>query len=106
MEQPEILYGLFKGYLKGGNELQVSDIKRLLTERPVSGWSSIDQFFQDPIFANKIIPDGIKAQVKVNSDYFELRSAAKFEQRVLRSRLLFQIVNKKAQLVRYQSGVQ
>ena len=100
VEQPEILYALFKVY----HDLSVADFETLLQERPVSGWNSINEFLASSLFAQLKITDPLKKQLGVSSEFFQLNGVAEFEERLLAVRLLFQIKEKKANVIRYQSG--
>jgi general secretion pathway protein K len=99
-KQPEILYALF-----GQNsQLSIEDFKRLLADRPASGWSSVDNFLSNPLLREFQASDSLKKQLSVSSDFFQLNGLVKFEQRLLAINLLFKINNKKAKIIRYQSG--
>ena len=99
-EQAEILYALFKPY----HNLSVADFETLLQERGVSGWNSRNDFLGSALFARLKINSALEKQLSVSSEFFQLNGAAEFEQRLLTVKFLFQIENKKANLIRYQSG--
>lgn len=99
-DQPEILYAMFKDDFN----LPVSDFIELLEDRPVSGWSSVNNFFSHNIFSN-ITPSAVfKKQFEVTSDFFKLDGLVEYEDRLMRVQLFFEIENKKAKVIRYQSG--
>jgi len=100
VEQPEILYALFKA----DNSLSVADFRKLLQERPVSGWNSISDFLADNLFKGVEISAALKKQLSVSSDFFLLNGVVGFEERLLMVKILFQIEAKKAQAIAYQSG--
>lgn len=99
-EQAEILYALFKAY----HNLSVADFETLLQERAVSGWNSRNDFLGSALFAQLKISSALEKQLSVSSEFFQLNGAAEFEQRLLAVKFLFQIEDKKANLIRYQSG--
>ena len=99
-KQPEILYALF-----GKNsQLSIDLFKQVLAKRPVSGWSSVDQFLAEPLLAQFKATAKLKKQLAVTSDFFQLNGIIKFEERILAVNLLFKIDAKKAKIIRYQSG--
>ena len=99
-EQPEILYALFKAY----HNLSIADFKTLLQERPTSGWNNINDFLASSLFTQLKIAGSLKKQLSVSSEFFQLNGVAEFEDRLLAVKLLFQIKEKKANVIRYQSG--
>ena len=100
VEQPEILYALFKAY----HNLSIADFEALLQERPVSGWNNINDFLASSLFAQAKVTEPLKKQLSVSSEFFQLSGVAEFEERLLAVKLLFQIKEKKANVIRYQSG--
>ncbi|MCW8996353.1 MAG: type II secretion system minor pseudopilin GspK [Psychromonas sp.] len=100
IEQPEILYALFKTY----HNLSTADFKTLLQARPLSGWNNINDFFSSSLLAPLNISSTLKNQLSVSSDFFQLSGVAEFEGRLLALKFLFQIQAKKAKLIRYQTG--
>jgi general secretion pathway protein K len=99
-EQAEILYALFKDEL----ELTVADLQEWLDDRPSSGWASVDEFLAVSLFDDLDASSPIKAQLSVESEFFQLKGLAEFSDRLLAVDLVFQIKTKKAKLIRYQSG--
>ena len=100
VEHAEILYALFKS----DNDITISDFKKVLEDRPTSGWNSINDFFAAEIFNGVAISDIQKAQLMVSSDFFQLKGLVEFEERLLAIKVLFQMKGKKATVIRYQSG--
>lgn len=101
--QSEILYALFNpefDFLK-------EDFEALLEERPISGWSSTNEFFATDLFVGKAIPPNIKEQLTVNSEFFHLYSIAEFDGRLMALKLLFKIEDNDSSIIRFQyAGVE
>lgn len=100
IDQPEILYALFKKE----HDLSVADFRKLLQERPVSGWNNISNFLGSDQFKGKSVSESIKKQISISSDFFQLNGIVGFEERLLTVKILFKIEAKKAQVVGYQAG--
>lgn len=99
-DQPEILYALFKDEL----EITVSGIQEWLDDRPTSGWASVEDFLAVSLFDDLDASSPVKAQLSVESEFFQLNGLAEFSDRLLAVDLVFQMNAKKAQVIRYQSG--
>ncbi len=99
-EQAEILHALFKKY----HDISISDFHSLLVDRPTSGWSNVDEFLAESLFSGLVISAELKGQLNVSSEFFQLDGVVQFEERWLAIKLLFTIVSKKAEVIRYQSG--
>lgn len=100
MEHAEVLFALFdRDY-----DFELSDFKQLLEDRPVSGWSSVDDFLASDLFSSTSISEELKKQLSVTSEYFQLNGIAEFEDRISGVQLLFQMDGEKAKMIRYQSG--
>lgn len=102
VEQAEILYALFKQ--QPNVSLDISDFKTLLENRPTSGWNSINDFFASGIFSGLTLSADFKKLFSVSSDFFQLNGVVEFGDRRLAIKSLFAIDNKKASVIRYQSG--
>ena len=102
VEQAEILYALFKH--QPNVSLKLSDFKALLEDRPTSGWNSINDFFANGLFSGLTFAADFKKQFSVTSDFFQLNGVVEFDQRRLAIKYLFAIDDKKASVIRYQSG--
>lgn len=103
VNQAEILYAIFQPQFDFSKE----DFKSLLEDRPVSGWSSTNDFFASALLSDKSIPEDIKAQLSVSSEFFQLYGIAELDDRLMALKLLFKIENKKATTVRFQyAGVE
>jgi general secretion pathway protein K len=100
VEQAAVLYALFERDLN----LALSDFTKVLEERPVSGWNKVDDFLALSIFSETKPSAEIKQQLSVSSEYFQLNGTAEFEDRIIAVQLLFQMDEKKAKVIRYQSG--
>lgn len=100
IDQAAILYALFEK----DSSLELGDFTKLLEERPVSGWNKVDDFLASPILKNLNPSAELKKQLSVTSEYFQLNGAAEFEDRVIAVQILFQMEEKKAKVIRYQSG--
>jgi general secretion pathway protein K len=100
VDQPEILVAMFKSEI----DLSIDDVKEILKDRPMSGWESVDKFLAEPAFGSTNISEELKKQLSVTSDFFQLNGTIEFEERLLSVKLLFKIENKKAKMIRYQSG--
>ncbi|MFT6985739.1 MAG: general secretion pathway protein K [Psychromonas sp.] len=100
IEQPEILYALFKKE----HSLSVSDFRKLLEDRPTSGWNSVSAFLANGLFNGLPVSAALKKQLSVSSDFFQLNGIVEFEERLRIVNILFQIEAKKAKVIRYQSG--
>jgi len=98
VDKAEVLFALFP------SELQISleELEQLIEDRPVSGWISVDEFLTSEYFGEKLIPDIIRKQLSVSSDFFQLYGVAEFEDRIMALKLLFKIENKKATTIRFQ----
>lgn len=103
VNQAEILYAIFKPEF----DISSEEFKSLLEDRPVSGWSSIENFLASSLFTDKNIPEDIKKQLSVTSEFFQLYGIAELDDRLMALKLLFKIENKKATTVRFQyAGVE
>ena len=100
IEQPALLYALFENDLG----ITLDNFTSLLEDRPTSGWDSVDDFLSETIFDGESIPDAIKSQLSVSSEYFQLNGLAEFEDRIIAVQILFEIDENKAKVIRYQSG--
>ncbi|WP_413700716.1 type II secretion system minor pseudopilin GspK [Psychromonas sp. KJ10-10] len=100
VEQAAILYVIFKDSFS----LTVDDFTELLEDRPVSGWSSVDDFLASSIFDGSTVSSDISNELSVTSEFFQLNAIAEFEDRINALQVLFQINDKKATVIRYQSG--
>jgi general secretion pathway protein K len=100
VDQPEILYALFKK----GHNIALSDFKKLLQDRPTSGWNSVNAFLENSLFKGISVSATLKKQLSVSSEFFQLNGLVAFEDRLLAVKLLFKISSKKAKVIRYQSG--
>ncbi|PKG40074.1 type II secretion system minor pseudopilin GspK [Psychromonas sp. Urea-02u-13] len=100
VEQAAVLYALFERDFN----LALSDFTKVLEDRPVSGWNNVDDFLALSIFSESKPSAEIKAQLSVSSEYFQLNGKAEFEDRIIAVQLLFQMDEKKAKVIRYQSG--
>jgi general secretion pathway protein K len=100
VEQPEILYALFKPY----HNLTIADFKTLLQDRPASGWNNVNDFLANSLFAQLTVNNSLKKQLSVSSDFFQLNGLVAFAERLLAVKILFQVKAKKANAIRYQSG--
>jgi general secretion pathway protein K len=100
IEQAAVLYVLFENNF----DLVLNDFNKLLEDRPISGWNSVDDFLASTIFNNLNVSAEIKKQLSVTSEYFQLNGAAEFEDRISAVQILFQIDDNKAKVIRYQSG--
>jgi len=98
VEQSDILYALFKPELSFTEE----EFADLLQDRPTSGWESTAKFLESDLFSGRSVPEEIKAQLSVTSEFFELYGVAEFQQRLMALKLLFKIENKKATTIRFQ----
>jgi general secretion pathway protein K len=98
-EQPEILYALF-----GNDDLSIADFKTLLQERPSSGWNDVDEFLDSSLFSGVTIDKSVTKQLAVGSEFFQFDGVAEFEDRLQAFKFLFYIEEKKASVIRYQSG--
>ena len=100
LDQPEILYALF------GKESRIAldTFKEVLKDRPTSGWNSVDKFLSEKALSGFTASDELKKQLSVKSDFFELAGVVEFEDRLLAIKLMFKVKNKKAKVIRYQSG--
>lgn len=85
-------------------DFNLSDFTRLLEERPISGWSSVNDFLASSLFNGEAVSEEIKKQLSVSSEYFQLNGAAEFEDRVSAVQILFKMDANKAKVIRYQSG--
>lgn len=103
VKQYHILYALFKPEV----EVTEDDFESLLSDRPVSGWSSVDDFLAESVLSGLDIPDDIKDQLAVSSEYFHLDGLAEFDDRLMALKLLFKVEDKKATTIRFQyAGVE
>jgi len=100
VEQAAILYALFKKKF----DIPLADFTTLLEGRPISGWNNIEGFLASSIFSDLIISTEFKKQLSVTSEYFQLTGTAEFEDRTIAVQLLFKMDEKKAKVIRYQSG--
>jgi general secretion pathway protein K len=100
VEQAALLYVLFKNELS----LTVDDFTELLEDRPTSGWSGVDDFLASSVFGSSTISSDVKNELSVTSDYFQLNGIAEFQERINAIQILFEINDKKATVIRYQSG--
>ncbi|MDA7746297.1 type II secretion system minor pseudopilin GspK [Psychromonas sp.] len=98
LDQAEILYALFKPEL----ELTVEDFEQLIEDRPTSGWTSTTQFLESSQLAGYDVPEDIKSQLSVSSEFFHLYGVAQFDDRLMALKLLFKIEDKKATTIRFQ----
>lgn len=96
--QSAILYALFKPEIN----FSKADFDQLLEDRPTSGWASTDEFLASSLFANDTVPDEIKSQLSVTSEFFQLYGVAEFDDRLMALKLLFKIEDKKATTIRFQ----
>lgn len=99
-KQAEILYALFPK--ESGIEL--ADFREVLKKRPRSGWSNVDAFLAEPIISRFSVSDELKKQLSVKSEFFQLNGVVEFDERLMALQLLFKLDNKKASVIRYQSG--
>lgn len=97
-DKGEVLYALFPEEL----DLSIEDFQNLLDERPISGWSSAEEFLESDLLADKIIPEEVQSQLSVSSDYFELYGSAEFDDRTMVVKSLFNVKDKQATTVRFQ----
>ncbi|WP_022939999.1 type II secretion system minor pseudopilin GspK [Psychromonas hadalis] len=100
IEQAAILYALFKQDF----DFALSDFSKLLEDRPVSGWNKVDDFLASSLFSDVKVSAGLKKMLSVTSEYFQLNGAAEFEDRITAVQILFKMDDKKAKVIRYQSG--
>jgi len=100
VEHAAVLFALFERDF----DLALSDFTKLLEDRPVSGWNKVDDFLASSLFNDLKVSDEIKQMLSVTSEYFQLNGAAEFEERITAVQLLFQMDDKKAKVIRYQSG--
>jgi general secretion pathway protein K len=98
VDKAAVLYALFPSELS----ISLDDMTALLEDRPTSGWSSVDDFLDEDIFGDKIIPEDVKEQLSVTSDYFQLYALAEFDERVTLVTMLFKIESKETTPVRFQ----
>lgn len=96
--QSEILYALFKPKF----EFTEEDFQQLLEDRPTSGWASTADFLASALFTDTTIPDEIKSQLSVTSEFFHLYGVAEFDDRLMALKLLFKMKDKKATTIRFQ----
>jgi general secretion pathway protein K len=94
----EILFALFPSELS----FTVDEIKELLEDRPNSGWASVDDFLDEDVFGDKIIPSTVQEQLSVTSDFFQLYALAEFDERVTLIKVLFKIESEETTTVRFQ----
>lgn len=100
-EQAVLLYVIFE---QEQPNFTVDDFTSLLEDRPSSGWDSVDDFLASTLFADVSISSDITDQLSVSSEYFQLDGNAEFAERVIALQILFEIEEKKAKVIRYQSG--
>lgn len=100
IEQAALLYALFAN----DSTLSTSDFSELLEDRPSSGWGSVEEFLGADIFNQLTVPAELKSQLSVTSEYFQLNGTAEFADRINAVQILFEIDDKKAKVIRYQSG--
>ncbi|TEW53940.1 general secretion pathway protein GspK [Psychromonas sp. RZ22] len=98
VDQAEILYALFKPEFN----FSIEDFEQLLEDRPTSGWATTNEFLESPMFIDQTIPEDIKSQLSVTSEFFHLYGVAEFDDRLMALKLLFKIEDKKATTVRFQ----
>lgn len=73
------------------NTLDITAAQQLIEQRPRTGWLSATDFLAQPVLvAATDLPKEVKGLLSVNSDYFTLRTVARFEDGsyILRSLLL------------------
>lgn len=100
IDQAEILVALF-GKESG---IEVDVFRKLLKKRPTSGWNKVEDFLREPEISQFEAPDELKKQLAVKSEFFQLNGVVEFEERLMAVQLLFKVDNKKASVIRYQSG--
>tara|TARA_R110001583_G_scaffold7720_9_gene37967 strand:- start:58716 stop:59696 length:981 start_codon:yes stop_codon:yes gene_type:complete len=100
IEQAAILYVLFKDELS----LSLEDFTQLLEDRPTSGWNSVNDFLASSVFGSSSISSDVTNELSVTSDYFQLNAVADFQERSNAIQVLYEINDKKATVIRYQSG--
>jgi general secretion pathway protein K len=98
VDKAEVLFALFPSELS----ISLDDITSLLEDRPTSGWSSVDDFLDEDVFGDKIIPEDVQEQLSVTSDFFQLYALAEFDERVTLVTMLFKIESKETTPVRFQ----
>ena len=97
-DKAEVLYALFPEELG----LSIEDFQDLLDDRPASGWSSVEEFLENDLLTDKIIPEDVQSQLSVTSDYFELYGSAEFDDRTIVLKSLFKVEDEEATTVRFQ----
>lgn len=103
VNQYHILYALFKPE----TDISQDEFQSLLSDRPVSGWNSSDDFLQESLFSGIDISDEVREQLAVTSEYFHLDGLAEFDDRLMALKLLFKVEDKKATTIRFQyAGVE
>lgn len=100
VEHPEILYALFKE----NHDISIAEFEEVLKDRPTSGWNNVNDFFALNIFNGVQLSKTLKEQLTVSSEFFQLNGLVEFEERLLAIKILFQMNENKAQMIRYQSG--
>lgn len=101
VEQAALLYVLFESEF---SSLSRSDFTTLLEDRPSSGWDDVSDFLDSSLFSGLSVPSKIEEQLSVTSDYFQLYGRAEFSDHSRALQILFAIEDKKAKVIRYQSG--
>ena len=100
IDQAEILVALF-GKESG---IEVDAIRDALKKRPTSGWNNVEAFLAEPAISQFSASEELKKQLAVKSEFFQLNGVVEFEERLMAVQLLFKVDNKKASVIRYQSG--
>ena len=100
IDQAEILYALFPKE----SGIGLDDFREVLKHRPRSGWSNVDAFLGESIMSKFSVSDKLKKQLSVKSEFFQLKGVVEFDERLMALQLLFKLDNKKASVIRYQSG--
>lgn len=78
LEQPQILMAMFHPNLSEDTALS------LLSSRPQSGWSSVENFLAEPELQGVQLTEADKGQLRVDSDYFRVEVKAQYDQSVQR----------------------
>lgn len=68
LERAELLAMVFEG------ALSVDQARQVLRERPARGWSSVDDFLDEPQIRAVAAPEGVADRIVLRSSFFELRA--------------------------------
>lgn len=61
------------------NKMDVTTAKQLITSRPISGYSSLDEFFEQPAFKNFEISSEFKTAFSMHRSFYESRVKVRYE---------------------------